>query len=318
LSASRQSSCRANSACTAGFSTSFRRPRPTRCESSFFGDEVESIRRFDAATQRKIEDLAEVGVTVLGTPSDPQDAQTDVAANGAPVDDKIRGDDKIQCGDAHLVDWLPAGSQIVFVELAEMLDEGRHSWGGSITRAAFQSPKPPSKGASSFPPSPWRPFPRVGGDGLSPEDRVVERFDVPAAEVIRRAGQRFVGRDEQVLIACHNSGERERLTECWPKPLPNRGGSRSARGTCCAVFAVADRLIVLSDHELFRRRTFAAPRPQGSQGIGREPRHRQFSRAHRRGPRGAPDEGDRQYRGMQMLGEGTSRKSTCCSNFATE
>jgi len=130
---------------------------PLRIE--FFGDEVESIRRFDAATQRKIEDLAEVGVTVLGTPSDPQDAQTDVAANGAPVDDKIRGDDKIQCGDAHLVDWLPAGSQIVFVELAEMLDEGRHYLGRLDNRAAFSAPKPPSKGASSFPPSPWRPFP---------------------------------------------------------------------------------------------------------------------------------------------------------------
>ena len=49
--ASPRSSCPANSACTVGFWTSSTRPNRDPLRIEFYGDEIESIRRFDPATQ---------------------------------------------------------------------------------------------------------------------------------------------------------------------------------------------------------------------------------------------------------------------------
>src|SRR5260370_20318916 len=146
---------------------------PFRIE--FFGDQVESIRRFDAATQRKIEDLHEVGVTAIGLSS----AQ----------------------GEAHLVDWLPSGSWIVLVELVEMLDEGRHYLGRLDNPRGFFGVEATFKRCIEFP---TVTLAAISGDTAETvchlRTESVERFDVPAAEVVRELAK-VVVRAEQVLIA---------------------------------------------------------------------------------------------------------------------
>ncbi|HTI50158.1 MAG TPA: hypothetical protein VL475_04375, partial [Planctomycetaceae bacterium] len=128
---------------------------PLRIE--FFGDEIESIRRFDVQTQRKVADLREAGLTVVramgmgGVAPSPEseadrseksDDRNDAAApwlesdrsasRGAPPPGPPlqRGGDGTgplarEQATAHFLEWLPEGSWIALVELAEMQDEGR-------------------------------------------------------------------------------------------------------------------------------------------------------------------------------------------------
>lgn len=98
----------------------------------------------------------------------------------------------------------------------------------------------------------------------------IERFSGPKHEVLNELAT-VVGRDEQVLIACHNEGERERLWELLLAARPADGDRLSAgqnmvladRVMLCVgrvnrgFRLVAERIIVLSDHELFGRTTIA-------------------------------------------------------------
>ena len=70
---------------------------PVRIE--FFGDEVESLRRFEVATQRSLGSLETVDVTAL-----------------APSDDDRE----------HFAGYLPPDSWFVLVEPGDIEDEGRH------------------------------------------------------------------------------------------------------------------------------------------------------------------------------------------------
>ena len=78
---------------------------PLRFE--FFGDEIESIRRFDVETQRRLEDLPATDLTIV-----------------SPIDTKS-GKSTIRSHEASLLDSLPAGSWVVLTELQETVDEGK-------------------------------------------------------------------------------------------------------------------------------------------------------------------------------------------------
>lgn len=84
---------------------------PLRLE--FFGDELESLRRFDVESQRTIETLNEVSVTVcrMGTLARPE--STNDAGSGKSAQP------------TSLADHLPAGSWIAIIELPELIDEAR-------------------------------------------------------------------------------------------------------------------------------------------------------------------------------------------------
>ncbi|MCH8977643.1 MAG: hypothetical protein IH945_00155 [Armatimonadetes bacterium] len=64
-----------------------------------------------------------------------------------------------------------------------------------------------------------------------------------------------IGADEQVLIACHNEGERERLAELLAESqIPIGAGVELCLGHLTRGFRlVIERVVVLSDHELFGR-----------------------------------------------------------------
>ncbi|MSR60061.1 MAG: transcription-repair coupling factor [Planctomycetaceae bacterium] len=228
---------------------------PIRVE--FFGDEIESIRRFDATTQRKIADLTSVGLTVVratGTVPLPDETSGDVPRRATPPGPlPSQGED---AQSVHFVDWLPAGSWIGLVELAEMLDEGRHYLGRLDNPRGFFGVDATLKRCVE---RPTVTIAALAGDGFETSCHLrvqsVERFDVPAGEVIGELAK-VVGRDERVLIACHNPGEEERLAELLAATdLPATGRVELCQGYLLRGFRLADeRLIVLSDHELFGRR----------------------------------------------------------------
>ncbi|MGQ0633503.1 MAG: transcription-repair coupling factor [Planctomycetaceae bacterium] len=210
---------------------------PLRIE--FFGDEIESIRRFEVETQRKTDDLTEIAL-VAARP-----------VSGAAADEASAVDPSTSA-----LDWLPEGSRIALVELAEMLDEGRHYLGRLDNPRGFFSVDSTIQRCIAFP---TVTIAAIAGDAYETTCHLriesVERFDVAPAEVVSELA-RVVGNDERVLIACHNEGERQRLTELLSETnLPATGRVALFEGRLLRGFRmVEERLIVISDHELFGRR----------------------------------------------------------------
>jgi transcription-repair coupling factor (superfamily II helicase) len=86
---------------------------PLRFE--FFGDEIESIRRFDVETQRKLEDLSEAELTIVAPES--TGAEGDASRGGSLRTSFFSGES--------LLDSLPAASWVVLVDLPELVQEGK-------------------------------------------------------------------------------------------------------------------------------------------------------------------------------------------------
>lgn len=301
---------------------------PLRIE--FFGDEIESIRRFDVATQRKIEDLHEVDVIALGQ------GDRESAEGAAPIEQASRlpgatgniapqeashsdasGALAARSGDAHAIDWLPAGSWIVLVELPEMLDEGRHYLGRLDNPRGFFGVEATFKRCIEFPT-----VTLAAIAGLSEETTChlrtesVERFQAPATEVIGELAK-VVGRDERVLIACHNAGERQRLSEL----LVETELSKSGRVALCEGHVlrgfrlVADRLIVIGDHELFGRRDIHRGTPKVRKAAVESRAIDSFLELAEGDLVVHLTKGIARYRGMQMLGQGDHQEEHLVLEF---
>jgi transcription-repair coupling factor (superfamily II helicase) len=269
---------------------------PLRIE--FFGDEVESIRRFDVATQRKIDDLREANVTALGRAPGTAQADADPSSNGQGAG--------LLHGQAHVIDWLPPGSWIVLVELTEMLEEGRNYLGRLDNPRGFFGVEPTFKRSIDFP---TVTVAAISGDSAETTCHLrtesVERFDLPATAVIGELA-RVVGREEQVLIACHNEGERTRLSELLTETdLPQTGRVALCQGHILRGFRlVADRLIVISDHELFGRRDIRRGAPKGRKAAVESRAIDSFLELSEGDLVVHLAKGIARYRGMKMLGEG--------------
>ena len=80
----------------------------------------------------------------------------------------------------------------------------------------------------------------------------IEKFSGPRAEVLTELAE-AVGRNERVLIACHNEGEVERLGELLGEKTPElKDRVVLCVGHVAAGFRLVPQgLVVLSDHELF-------------------------------------------------------------------
>ena len=89
---------------------------PVRIE--LFGNEVESIRRFDAETQRKLEDLTEVELTVLARP-------LRRIGGGQVVAAKDRGAAPAQPEGESLIDSISAEHAVVLCELGDLVEEAK-------------------------------------------------------------------------------------------------------------------------------------------------------------------------------------------------
>ncbi len=205
---------------------------PIRME--LFGDEIDSLRLFDVETQRKVEDRQEVELVAV-----------------APADETSAS----SLGNANFLDSLPGESWIALSELSDLTDEGRkYLQRLENPRGLFSVDATISKCTQ---------HPTVSIAALAEgsfettchlQVESTERFTGPKGEVIQELGT-IVGQEEQVLIACHNQGERERLSEL----IAEEDAAFTERVTLCLgavtngyrlVFA---NVVVLSDNEMFNR-----------------------------------------------------------------
>ena len=251
---------------------------PLRLE--FFGDELESLRRFDVESQRTIETLCDVSVTAMGQRSGIRGQGSEEGTIGTL-----------------LPDHLSVGSWVAIVELPELIDEARQYRERLKETAGLAEIAEVVARLTDFANVTIAP---IAADSFETSCHLlvesIERFSGPKHEVLNELAT-VVGRDEQVLIACHNEGERERLSELLletrsadgREPMadgryltsqdeqdlglrPSAIGLQPSAGqelklqervALCVgrvnkgFRLVAERIIVLSDHELFGRTTVA-------------------------------------------------------------
>ncbi len=239
------------------------------CRLEFFGDEVESIRRFDPQTQRSLGAVQAAELTGSSKPT-----------HGGPW------------ASGHLSDYL-TNAWNVLVEPGELHEQAAHFLERTADPRGLFSPEgtfaqlltKPSVNLSALP------SPTVEATcHLRIES--VERFTGNVAKL--RGELESVTAGQRVVIACHNDAERQRLSEILLGEL----GTRSAeRGTAIATenetpqqdgnghdssrsafrvprsalvlgrvragFRMVEAgVVVLSDHELFRREEVRAVEPR--------------------------------------------------------
>jgi transcription-repair coupling factor (superfamily II helicase) len=204
---------------------------PVRVE--FFGDAVESLRRFEVTSQRSLTKVDQVDLTML----DPQ------------------GKDQ-----GHLADYLPAKSWFLLVEPEELQEQGRaylqrldrpedmHS----VTTVLGQILRFPSITASG-----------VAASSLETTCRLkiesVERFSGDISKVRDELDQ--VAGSEEVLLVCQTEAEIHRLAEIFNATrVAKERRLRYAVGHLTAGFRlVSEGLILLSSGELFHRMELRRP-----------------------------------------------------------
>jgi transcription-repair coupling factor (superfamily II helicase) len=242
---------------------------PVRLE--FFGDEIESIRRFSLETQRSLADLGEVDLLAVNLgrsgPSGPSlrpgEKRRPVDAAGLAID----------FPKGHLADYLPADTWAALVEPEELQEQGNHYHERvadarglfTVAGAVRQVMRFANVRLSALPGSSvettWH---------LHVES--VERFSGAVAKLREELDNIAV--HDRVIIACHNDAECKRLTQVLgsgelarsgrlhivtgrvragfrmlaPEVVPARGpGSAPANGER------ENGYVVLGDHELFHR-----------------------------------------------------------------
>ncbi|MCA9070324.1 MAG: transcription-repair coupling factor, partial [Planctomycetaceae bacterium] len=222
---------------------------PVRIE--FFGDEIESLRTFDVESQRKIDDLDEVTLTLL-TPSGGRAEEGENGRQGKRETKKTGGQPTT---DNSILASLARGSWVGLVELPQLMESGKSYLERLGQPAGLFTVEQTMAACAKFP---TVTLASLGVDTGEATCRLqvesIERFTGPRHEVLHELAG-VVARDERVLLSCHNEAEKNRLAELLSESEVRIGEEvqlcvgRVHRG----FRLVAERLVVLSDHELFGR-----------------------------------------------------------------
>lgn len=205
---------------------------PVRIE--LFGDEIESLRTFNVVDQQQLAALNEITFSVV---SDEVSAMA------------------VREGTGHFCDSLPQSSCVVLLELTELVDEAR------LYLERLGDPRGLFSSAATIEKLTQHPSVTIAALAAGSLDTTchlrvesLERLVGPRQQVLEELAG-LVGRDESVLIACHNEGARERLRELLAEFAPDL----ATRVTLCLGsvtngFRVpGEQLVVLSDNQLFGR-----------------------------------------------------------------
>jgi transcription-repair coupling factor (superfamily II helicase) len=199
--------------------------QPVRVE--FFGDEVESIRRFEVATQRSLATLESVEVTAL----DPSNNDRE-----------------------HFTGYLPAGSWFALVEPADLEEEGRHFLERLERPQDAHGISPTLKQIYQFASITLASIP-AGSMETTCHLRIesVERFSGDISKVRDELDAASGGQD--VYIVSPTGAEIERLEQIFgPTQLSAAGRLHFRLGQLKAGFRlVTDRVAIVSGGELFHR-----------------------------------------------------------------
>ncbi len=199
---------------------------PVRIE--LFGDEIESIREFDVATQRSLASLEQVPVTLLDPQSPPR---------------------------AHLTSYIPEGSWFVLVEPADIEEEGRYFHERQESPDRLHSTRTTLTEIYKFPSVTAAGIPQGSYETTCHLDfESVERFSGDLQKV--RDELEAVAGDERVMLVCETPAEVERLEELFSKsPLLTGGRLEFVTGRLAEGFRIVPRKTVLL---LFRASCFTA------------------------------------------------------------
>ncbi len=207
---------------------------PVRIE--FFGDEVESIRRFEVSTQRSLAALEEIDITV------------------ASRDERDR---------EHFAGFLPVGSWFYLVEPSDVEEEAR--------RYLERLERPQDAHSLSSTLRQIHQFPSVTAASVSAGSlettchlpiETVERFSGDIAKVRDELDAAMGGSSPQdVYIVCQTEAETERLCEVFgPTRLAQAGKLHYSLGRLKAGFRlVSERVALVSGSELFHRADLNRP-----------------------------------------------------------
>ncbi len=204
---------------------------PVRIE--LFDNEIDSIRRFDLATQRSLESLEEVDLTAW-TPS---------------AEDR-----------GHLADFVPPNTWWLLIEPSELEDEGRHYLQRAERAEDFHTVREVFERAYRFP--------TVTAEGVSAASgetachlqiESVERFSGEVSKVQEELDA--VGAGQQVRVICQARAEVERLRELFADTaLARQGRLHFHVGRLRSGFRlVPAQTTVLTTAELFQRTETVRP-----------------------------------------------------------
>ena len=179
---------------------------PVRIE--FFGDEVESIRRFEVASQRSLASLDAVDVTIL---------------------------DRTSVDHEHFTAYLPQESWFLLLEPAELEQEGRHYLTRLDRPQDFHGVNDVMKEVCRFPSVTAS---SIAASSLETTCHLkiesVERFSGDIAKSPQRAGRRR--RRPGSYIVCQTEAEARRLADVFGETqLARAGHLHFPPGTCAKV-----------------------------------------------------------------------------------
>jgi transcription-repair coupling factor (superfamily II helicase) len=199
--------------------------QPVRIE--LFDDQIESIRRFEVATQRSLDRVQSVDVTVLGPESKSK---------------------------AHLADYLPPETWVLLIEPERVVREGKQYLERLESPQALFMPTQVLESLSRFAVATAASL-SEGTYGAQCHLTIesVERFDGDLDHVRQQLD--FLGTDQDVYIVAPTEAEVQRLTEILQSSkLAARGALNYVVGSVSNGFRLArDKVLVLSGGELFRR-----------------------------------------------------------------
>jgi transcription-repair coupling factor (superfamily II helicase) len=204
----------------------------------FFGDQIESVRRFDLDTQRSTDQLSRYVVTGLAASRESGARDT-----------------------THLLTYLPADAVVCMVdpsgttELARQLyDRTRDAAGG--VAAGLHSPEDVLAALARFPLVEMTAF-SPGGTGRTGRAhlgiRSLERLAIGTHEALTELGE--LAEVADVWVYCENPAEQERFGQLLREKHPRLAGRvRTAIGHVHSGFYWPERkLAVVGHHEVFRR-----------------------------------------------------------------
>ncbi|ADG69540.1 transcription-repair coupling factor [Planctopirus limnophila DSM 3776] len=212
---------------------------PIRIE--LFGDEIESIRTFDVESQRKLADLNEIEVSVLDLRRLPQEEMPTSLDDPFPTE--------------HFSGSWPKNTVVVLVDHADIRHEAQAYLERLGDRRGMFSSESSLQKMLQFPSLNIAPLLADGFDTTCHlQVESVERLTGPKTEALRELCT-ILQPDEHVLLACHNAAAIERMQELLDGlEEAQKPRIRLCEGTITRGFRLTwERLVVLSDHELFGR-----------------------------------------------------------------
>ncbi len=204
---------------------------PVRIE--LFGDEIESIRRFDVASQRSLARLDAIDVTVV----DPSAAHR-----------------------AHLADYLPEAAWVMLVEPGEMTEQASHFLERVEAPSRFHDVHAVLRGLTRFPSATaWAVAPGSLEATYHLQVESVERFSGELSRVRSELDEAGAGQD--IFVVCPTEAEILRLAELFSGTRAAMDGRLAfPTGTLSKGFRlVPEQTVVLSSAELFHREDLVRP-----------------------------------------------------------